>query len=240
MTALSTPLHSRLSGTSLTDTYDVRHHERHVSEPRWATVRVMILLGDKYDVPTIHAEGLKQLRAWYAQDIHEWDKRDEAFFAHETDHLAVASITRTLGELDLHVAVLYHCCSLPPSLLVAGNPTTGCPPLCAEDLARALAYARGTTVFCRTFLLGTSIERDLLLDIPQCANCSLRLIRPSLRTFLQASQVTKMFKFLELAMWNPLAQALRPHLCDTCMSSYNVRLTAFRQAHRLKLNQCFE
>lgn len=200
----------------------------------------MILLGDKYDVPTIHAEGLKQLRAWYAQDIREWDKRDERFFAHETDHLAVASITRTLGELDLHAAVLYHCCSLPPSLLVAGNPTTSCPPLCVEDLARALAFARAMTVFCHTFTLGTSIEKDLLRAIPQCAHCSLHPIRPTLRTFLKAPQVTNMYKCLDLAMWNPLTQALRPHLCEACMSSYNVRLLTFRQAHRLKLNQCFE
>lgn len=78
-------------------------------------VRVMMLFGDKYDVPEMREEGLKRLRGWYAKDIDAWDQRDGTFFAHETDHLAVANITHALNDPDLHVAVLYHCCGLPAS-----------------------------------------------------------------------------------------------------------------------------
>lgn len=75
----------------------------------------MILLGDKYDVPELQKEGIKQLCAWYSNDIAEWDHRDGKFFAHEADHLSVAKITHTLHKEDLHAAVLYHCCRLPAS-----------------------------------------------------------------------------------------------------------------------------
>ncbi len=199
----------------------------------------MILLGDKYDVPMIYAEGLRQLRAWYAEDIVEWDKRDLKFFARETDHLAVAEITRTLDDLPFHSVVLYHCCRLPPSVLLLGDPTNGCPPLRADDIGRTFMFFEAMTMFWHTFAIGLP-DTDLFRRVSQCAHCRLDTIRPVLKAFFEIMPIAYVHEFLDASMWYPLTQGVKPHLCETCISSFNARLLAVRQRYRSGLDVCFK
>lgn len=201
----------------------------------------MTLFGDKYDVPDIREEGLKQLRAWYAEDISEWDGRDEEFFAHEADHLSVASITHTLDEPSLHSAVLYHCCRLLVSQLVAGDPATGCPPLCTDDLVRTLTFVKSMP---RTWLEFPSfIGHDTLghyrpEECDECGEDDVTL-GSMIADHLRSNLVSDAYRFLDHAAWIPLLNEIEKVMCNDCLSNYSLDLRDLREAYRANLEGYF-
>lgn len=198
----------------------------------------MILLGDKYDVPELHKEGIKQLCAWYSDDIAEWDHRDTKFFAHEADHLSVANITHTLHKDDLHAAVLYHCCRLPASQLVSGDPATGCPPLCAKDLAYTLAFIKEMP---RHWLsLASELDDDALCDeLEDCTECfgDCRAVRRAIGDYMKTELgfESPCYKFLDRGAWSQLRHTIGEILCEECLSYFRTRLREARQGYRSRL-----
>ncbi len=197
----------------------------------------MILLGDKYDVPEMREEGLKQLRGWYADDIDEWDKRDRRFFARRTDHLSVVQVTRTINEPKLHAAVLYHCCRLPSSQLVLGDTDTGSPPLCADDLVctlncvRAMPQAHLDTV--------EAVFKPVTIKHSACNKCrevsSWRDIRTTVDNITKTNFEWYSCRILELPSWTHISTAVKAIICEDCFLLYKSHLRDARQSYRDKL-----
>lgn len=198
----------------------------------------MILLGDKYDVPELQKEGIKQLCAWYSNDIAEWDHRDGKFFAHEADHLSVAKITHTLHKEDLHAAVLYHCCRLPASQLVSGDPATGSPPLCADDLSRTLAFIKEMPRHWLS-LASEMDDNELCDELSSCTECSsvCRAAHAAISRYMKTEFgfESPCYKFLDRAAWSQLCHNLEEIVCRTCLSSFKSRLQEARQGYRYGL-----
>lgn len=213
---------------------------------------MMIILGDKYDVPKMGEEGFRQLQKWYSLDVDVWDKRDEQFFAHETDHLSVASITRSraniahapqdnglsavakrLKDRDLHAAVLYHCCRLSASQMVFGDIDTSCPPLCADDLARIL----------QAFKVIPNFWTQLCADPPKLSECLSEChptIQTVLRDFTQARLKKDTYKFCDRVVWDSLIDEIQENTCEICALDYKkIILPKMRTMGRFTLSAIF-
>lgn len=195
-----------------------------------------MLLGDKYDVLELREEGLSRLRAWYAEDIDQWDRRDDAFFVHDTDHLSVASITHALNEPTLHAAVLYHCAALSPTLLVAGAPAAGCPPLCTEDHIRMRTFTRRLPQAWRSFEFDEDAVPYSCCDDPRCYGIYVEEIRSEFDDVIGEKIDSCSSIFLDHAVWDALRVTCA---CSDCLSSYDEYLQDLRQRCRSKLPEYF-
>ncbi len=194
----------------------------------------MMVLGDKYDVPDMREEGLKQLHAWYAEDIDEWDKRDKAFFAHAMEHLSVASITHTLDDPKLHAAVLYYCSDIMPTSLVRGDPATGSPPLCADDHIRVLEFILGLPRVWGGFKF-----EDWDADCGECTMDDLQFCE-QFDNHIRSKIDWSVANFLDDTAWSALSDWLRPKTCDDCFKlKYEKPLRDMRQSFRDKLPTLF-
>lgn len=101
----------------------------------------MIILGDKYDVPTFRDEGIRRLKLVFSEDLEEWDQGLGFDYGVIADSISIARVTRTLEQEypDLHAAALYSCCALPlPTLLQGIGDSVSDTALHPEDLRRCL------------------------------------------------------------------------------------------------------
>lgn len=198
----------------------------------------MMVLGDKYDAPELREEGLRKLRAWYAEGLDEWDQRDDQFFAHENDHLSVASITHSLDEDKLHASVLYHCCRLPAPFLVFGDPDTGCPPLCAADLARTLRYIKLMPMQWATFTK-TPGGKSLVHELSQCDQCrpNQDRARDLVLHRIWNAFGTEAYMLHDSSVWSKLSDSLEEIICEECMLHYKSRLRKLRQFWHSKIHE---
>lgn len=86
----------------------------------WSTVRAMIHLGLKYQVPQVVEAGVNELSKCLPSELSMWYQRKDFCQGQPADVIAMASTTRSLRHCDLHLRVLYKCCQLPPDVLVTG------------------------------------------------------------------------------------------------------------------------
>ncbi|KAF7789297.1 hypothetical protein EIP86_000241 [Pleurotus ostreatoroseus] len=110
--------------------YDGFQYRDDQKKPEWEVVKVMLLLGDKYDVDEFRTEGIMRLKLRFPEDISVWDKREGIAKSQSGINQSVASITRKLDLPELHAAVLYSCCVYSVRALiglstsVTGRPST--------------------------------------------------------------------------------------------------------------------
>ena len=190
----------------------------------------MLVLGDKYDVPRLREEGLSQLRSCYAKDIYQWGKRSLSLCRDPEARLAIAQVTRTLDDADLHAAVLYDCSWLKPSQLVTGPHA-----LSPDDLVRVFGFMQ------RLPQLLSDITNGLTGEIPK--TCKAHCIQYNDTIRHEASQLLTSrpmsATYLDPFMANMLCTITEGRLCKDCLLRFQSRLHRLRQVQRDRFAEYF-
>ncbi|KAJ3530732.1 hypothetical protein NM688_g7669 [Phlebia brevispora] len=215
--------------------------------PGWPLIRVMLVLGDKYDVVDFHDEGVKRLQQAFPRDVSQWVP-NAGFVCRDVDCTSIANVTRNLGMPDLHATVLYQCCALPIATLLRGVGGEGEDDmLCADDLRRCLHG--------REHMAGHWLKQHLdLFSVapPPETNC---LCRPNCSEHLGTIRVLAQDHALDGVMflepgwtydpicgsvWEDLMKTLEQNgMCLPCREFYQTRLLGIRQEFRNSLEELF-
>lgn len=215
-------------------------------EPYWEIARVMILLGDKYDVSQFRTEGIRLLKARYPRDMAEWDEQlPSLFFDRPEDHIAVAHATRTLEDPDLHAVALYNCCGLSASMLLFGDLRSDDPlALCMDDLTRCLEFQQAMPKHWSD-LHYELLEHVQDLDASECLGPN--VCRPTIEELrgvadehVRLKLDSDTYHFFDLTSWEDLLDTLDSiGLCKPCISAHEKQLLHLRQGFRNRLTRYF-
>lgn len=206
----------------------------------------MIILGDKYDVPTFRDEGIRRLKLVFSEDLEEWDQGLGFDYGVIADSISIARVTRTLEQEypDLHAAALYSCCALPlPTLLQGIGDSVSDTALHPEDLRRCL-WGRDTLLEAWY----DSKSELFHVEPPPENGCSslekCAVVRIAARSALSLHR----HKFHDDSycpldhgfMQNSVDDAEEAGLCQNCSQFYKDRLFDMRQKLRAGLKDRFK
>lgn len=228
-------------GGSLCDFCFLNRYRGHgrASKLHWAVVKMLLVLGDKYDVDEFRQEGLRLVEAEYPKDMMSWCLRDLSYTFPEgrfgdPSGLAVidlVGVARTSRLGDIYLAAIYDCCSLDTAVLVQGvSSATGERHVKLEprDLIAVLNARTALSKACN------EMPQALLTfpGNPECGNdCWNRLDKVVYRWLLEGSE----------AEYNPLASSIERKFepiardydfCDSCLSHYRIRYMKHREGIR--------
>ncbi|KIP02843.1 hypothetical protein PHLGIDRAFT_20388 [Phlebiopsis gigantea 11061_1 CR5-6] len=102
----------------------MRYRFDNSSQPTWAALKALLILGNKYDADELYKEALRCLSLQFPKDIKAWDAlyQNSWFILGKEDVLAIeiANTCRLLQLAEFHVLALYLCCVLPKGTLEEG------------------------------------------------------------------------------------------------------------------------
>ncbi|KAJ3553585.1 hypothetical protein NM688_g3530 [Phlebia brevispora] len=203
--------------------------------PPWTVVKVMVLLGDKYDIPAFSTEGIRRLGLMFPRELSVWEEGLGFSFSEGETITSVANVTRTLEMPHIHVAALYLCCSEPISVLLSGiDGEDGIDGLSMEDLRRCLHGREGLPsawfqLHAKVFSVSPSVGRQCAttvrclkaLEATRCAATehAIKHIEPELA-----------YDPLGAASWEKLwPEVEKKGMCLLCRQFYRARLSDVRQ-----------
>lgn len=204
----------------------------------WTAVKMLLVLGDKYDVDEFRQEGLRLVEAEYPKDLMNWCLRDLPYNCSkgrfgDPSGLAVidlVGVARKLRLGDVYLAALYDCCSLDTAVLVEGvSSATGDRHVKLEprDLIAVLNARTALSKACKEM-------PQAILSFPgnpKCTNnCWNRLDKVVYRWVLEGSETE----------YNPLAPVERKFetiardydFCDSCLGHYRIQYMRHREGIR--------
>lgn len=122
---------------------ELYRHLQTRTQPTWPVVRVMVLLGSKYDAEKLYKEGIRELERKYPGDLQKLleiePEKDYMDFKY-TDIVSIANVTRLLDRERLQLKALYDCCQSYTHDLLDGvtGSTAASEKLVETDLIRCL------------------------------------------------------------------------------------------------------
>ncbi|KAJ3553588.1 hypothetical protein NM688_g3528 [Phlebia brevispora] len=202
--------------------------------PEWSVVKIMVVLGDKYDAQGLHAEGVRRLKLFFPRDVSEWGE-EAGFSFYDEDIVSIVNATRTLGTPELHAAALYLCSSQPITAILRGiNGEEGVEALCPEDLRRCL-YGRenmaNTWFGLHTKLFSVFPLPEMQCLTPQkCPKAVESLRSAATRHALKYLTPDHAYDPVSEDSWERLWVKVEKYgLCLSCRKFYEARLLGIRQ-----------
>ncbi|KAJ3530731.1 hypothetical protein NM688_g7670 [Phlebia brevispora] len=213
----------------------------------WGVIKVMLLLGDKYDCPEFRTQAIKHLQLTFPADISDWDSRQPLIQVSPEHAISMANLTRSSDTSGMHAIALYLCCSLPIATLMAGvaGRAGDAESLCLEDLDRCL---QGREDLPKVWLdlhaklfasplpfhakSGCVSGCEEVIEVMQgfCKESARRDLGPNIA-----------YDIINRARWRPvMMDAEKRGMCSRCMSFYEGRLLRMRQQFRDGLEKRFQ
>ena len=205
----------------------------------WSSVRVLLLYGDKYDVPEFREEGRRLLSGVFPTEIEDWDKVHKAD-DHSTwcmqfsaaDIMSMADVTESLGHRDLYGAIHYYCCFLDLVDVVAGKSDGIDPVLRGVHLRRFLRGRENLPkewIFCLNMAF-SDIEPENTDRCSSSSTCSRVRAEIGERTLEYSSnQFSLAYRVIEAATYEHLWQrAQSMGMCTACVDAHREQHSSFR------------
>ncbi|KAJ3553589.1 hypothetical protein NM688_g3529 [Phlebia brevispora] len=208
--------------------------------PNWSVVRVMVVLGDKYDVPEFRAEGVRRLSLEISQDASKWNEAG-GFTFKTSELMSIASVTRSLNLPDVHAGVLYMCSEWLETIVLQGASEVGVDAWHLEDLPRCI---HGHESMTRTWFDLHKKLFDISSLNMRCSSARHCAEAVRVMQFLSTDHAIQFvhmaFSILGEAAWEDLWPKAKDNgMCLSCQRFYQARLARMKQEFRNTLVERF-